>query len=201
MQSMRLIGISGTNGSGKDTIGKLLAEKFGYMFIPATDMLRDELAKRGLPPAREHMRELSAEWRRESGLGVLIDKAISQFETSHKVYAGLAVASLRNPGEADRIHQLGGVLVWVDADPRFRYDRLQASTHSRDAERAVDDRKTFGQFLSEEAEEMHRQPGSDEATLDMSSVKSKADIFLENTYSNMDDLSAAINEKIIKTFS
>ena len=46
---------------------------------------------------------VSAEWRRESGLGVLVDKAVSEYEKAETEYSGLAIASLRNPGEADRM--------------------------------------------------------------------------------------------------
>ena len=147
---MKLIGIAGTNGSGKDTVGKVLAASHNFLFVSMTDMLREELAKRGLPPAREHMRNLSAEWRREHGLGVLIDKSIEFYKAQAKEYAGLAVASLRNPGENDRVHELGGKVVWVDAEPKVRYDRLQANAGARGELRAVDDKKTFEQFQAEE---------------------------------------------------
>ena len=192
---MKIIGVSGTNGSGKDTIGHLLAERHRWLFISMTDMLRDELEKSGLPPAREHMRELSAQWRRESGLGVLIDKSVAQFEKTHDKYSGLVVASLRNPGEADRIHELGGQVVWVDAEPRVRYDRLQTNAGSRGERRAVDDNKTYEQFLKEQEAEM--QHSGDAATLSIGDVKTKADIFLNNNGSDIeafkDEVEKALN--------
>jgi len=179
---MKLIGIAGTNGSGKDTVGHLLASNHGWLFVSMTDMLRDELKRRGLPPAREHMRDLSAEWRREYGLGVLIDKSLGIYTNSKDQHAGLIVASLRNPGEVDRVHELGGQVIWVDADPKVRYDRLQANMASRGALRAVDDQKTFAQFQAEELAEMKHS--GDAATLSMGDVKAKADIFIQNDSSD-----------------
>lgn len=181
---MKIYGIAGTNGAGKDSIGELLAERHGFLFISMTDMLRDELDRRGLPPAREHMRELSAEWRRQSGLGVLIDKSVERYQKVADQYKGLVVASLRNPGEADRLHELGGELIWVDADPKLRYQRLQANAASRGERRAVDDKKTFEQFLADEAAEM--QHSGDAATLSIADVKAKADIFLDNNGNDID---------------
>ena len=170
---MKIIGIAGTNGSGKDTVGQMLAEHYGWLFISVTDILRNGLRERSLPIERKNLRNLSAEWRRQSGLGVLIDKSVEQFKTQEGKYTGLAIASLRNPGEVDRIHELGGKVVWVDADPKLRYQRI----YSR--QRSTEDKKTFEQFLAEEHAEMDHH-GGDEATLNMAGVKAKADIFITN---------------------
>lgn len=177
---MNLIGIAGTNGSGKDTVGSLLATNHGYLFVSVTEMLRDECRKRGLAVERENLRMISAEWRREGGLGVLIDKAVSVYEAAKGDYQGLVVASLRNPGEVDRVHELGGKVVWVDADPQLRYDRIQSANRGRGSE----DTKTFEQFLAEEAAEM--QSSGDAATLNMSAVKDKCDVTITNEASETD---------------
>ena len=175
---MKIIGLAGTNGSGKDTVGQILADEHNYKFISLTDMLRDELIKQGKPPKRELMRELSASWRRESGLGILIDKAIKTFDTDKANYIGLVVASLRNPGEADRVHELDGQVIWVDADPQVRYERIQKNLANRGEHRSIDDRKTFEQFLSEETAEMNTS--GDYATLNMLAVKGKSDLLIDN---------------------
>lgn len=169
---MKLIGISGTNGSGKDTIGQILANDHGWLFVSVTDILRDGLRQQGQPIERENLRALSARWRRENGRGVLIDKALNEFNKAGKSSDGLVIASLRNPGEADRVHELGGKVIWINAEPKIRYQRI----YSRG--RGAEDDKTFEQFLTEEQAEMH--PSGDSATLDMAGVKTKADIFIQN---------------------
>lgn len=180
-----LIGISGTNASGKDSVGLLLQEKNNLCFISVTESLRSEAKRRGLPPKREVLASISAEWRRNSGdLGILVHKAIGLFELEAKHYKGLVIASLRNPGEADTVHEQGGFVVWVDADPKIRYRRIQANNRGRGEE----DNKTFEQFLAEEAAEMNRI--GDEATLETAAVKPKADGVIINESDNMDDLYA-----------
>lgn len=173
---MKIIGISGTNGSGKDTIGEYLQKEKGFLFVPATEMLREEARNRGLPLERETLRNISAEWRRASGLGVLIDKAVEQADESYK---GVAIASLRNPGEADRVHELGGVVIWADADPKIRYERITGRG------RSTEDSKSFEQFLQEE--QIEASHSGDEATLSTSAVKEKADIFLINNFASIDE--------------
>lgn len=186
---MKIIGLSGTNGSGKDALAHMLVERHQFLFISGSDILRDEARARGQEPAREVLRAISAEWRRESGsLGVIIDKAVELYKQVTAQYpGGLVIASLRNPGEADRVHELKGVVVWLDADARVRYDRIQA--HAGERNRAEEDNKTFEQFLSEEADEMTTT--GDSATLNMSAVKERADIFVNN---NGNDIEAFKDE-------
>lgn len=176
MYLMKIIGISGTNGSGKDTVGKILEEDYGFLFVSITDILRDELEKEGKATARENMRELSARWRKESGLGVLIDKAVDAFNSKKDKYKGLVVSSIRNVGEVEHIHGLGGVVVWVDADPEVRYKRVTSRR------RSSEDEKTFEEFLREEQDEMHVY--GDETTLAVGEVKKLCDVSIEN---NSDD--------------
>ena len=173
-----VIGLSGTNGAGKDTVGEMLATHHNYMFISVTELLRGEARRRGLQVDREVLRTISAEWRRELGLAVLIDKAVAEFEARGSFYDGLVLASVRNPGEADRIHQLGGTMVWIDADPRTRYERVQSNKAVR--ARADEDDKTFEQFLFEEEAEM-KPLGDDKALLNMSVVKEKCDLTIDNS--------------------
>src|SRR5690242_4568952 len=122
----QIIGVSGTNGSGKDTLMHVLSDKYGYLFISATDLLTAELQHKGLPTDREHKAALSAEWRRKFGVGVIVHKAYEAWRTHEKAYKGLVIGSLRHPGEADAVHELDGVVVWLDANPRLRYERIQA---------------------------------------------------------------------------
>lgn len=188
---MKLIGLSGTNGAGKDSVGELLQAEHNYLFVSVTEMLRDECRARNLPVVRENLRAISGEWRREGGLGVLVDKAVEVFNRQTELYQGLILASLRNPGEADRIHELGGVMVWVDADAEVRYARVTAGNRGRGGE----DEKTYDQFLAEQEAEMHGTPG-DPTSLKISEVKEKSDIFIENNGSDIEAFKAQVTEAL-----
>jgi cytidylate kinase len=190
-KKLRIIGLAGTNGSGKDTVGHILADNYGYLFVSVTDILREEALRRKIEPNRENLRLISAEWRRQTSRpGVLVDKALDKFNRPGNEYKGLVMASMRHPGEADRIHELGGTMVWVDADPHVRYDRIQANAATRG--RAAEDAMTFEQFLSDETIEMSQS--GDEATLNLSAVKARCDVFLDNDSDDLEVLRLKIRD-------
>lgn len=189
---LQIIGIAGTNGSGKDAAGITLADRHSYLFVSVTDLLRAELNRRGIPVERENMRNLSAEWRRQYGNGVLVDRAVEEYKRLQDKYVGVAIASLRNPSEADRVHELGGIVIWVDADPRTRYERIQSNAEAR--ARAGEDSKSFEEFLADEEAEMH--PSGDSATLDMSGVKVRSDLFLVNDGTDLSHFQNFITEQL-----
>lgn len=186
---MKIIGLAGTNGAGKDSFGEILQKYYGWCFVSMTDILRHGLNEAGLAIERDNLRNLSAEWRRKDGMGMLVDKAVREFEAKGgaKKYKGLAIASLRHPGEADRLHELGGQVVWVDADPKLRYERTTKRM------RSDEDKKTYEEFLADEQVE-HKHSG-DKATLSLSAVKARADIFIENN-STLEDFRQEIGKAL-----
>lgn len=184
---MIIIGVAGTNGSGKDTVARILAKRHGFYAASATDMLGAELTRRGLPHERENKRSVSAEWRRQHGLGVIVDKAVAEAKAAG--FDKLVVGSLRNSGEADRVHELGGEVIWIDADPRTRYERIQKNNRGR-----VEDAKTYEQFVQEQQAEMEHS--GDSATLNLAGVKAKSDRFIDNSGENVEDFIPEI-EKLL----
>ncbi len=176
-----IIGLAGTNGAGKDSVGAILADQHSYWFFSLTELFRAECRRRGIEITREHTRMISIEWRRESGFATLIDRSMAEFEAAggFKKYPGVVMSSLRNPHEADRIHELGGTVIWIDADPHIRYERIQANAAARS--RGGEDNKTFEQFLQEEHDEMYPPADAkDEAVLHGAAVKDRADRTLIN---------------------
>lgn len=184
---MKLIGIGGTDASGKDTVGEMLAERHGWQVVSVSDILRAELNRRGVVLSRKALRHLSAEWRREYGLGVLVDKAVEKYEDGK--FKGLVIGSLRNYSEADEIHRLGGKVIWVDADPHVRYARITSRN------RGTEDQVSFEEFVEEEQEQMHHYEG-DHHTLNLFGVKERADITLINNGNDIEDFKYAAEKAL-----
>lgn len=183
---MKIIGLAGTNGSGKDTVGQILAEDYGFFVVSATEMLEEELKKRGLVFERENKRKVGNEWREQYGLSAIVDKAIEQAKAAGA--DKLVIGSLRHPAEAEKVKELNGTVVWVDADPKIRYERIQSNNRGR-----VEDQKSFEEFIKEEQDEMHSTGKA--AQISGAEVKKLADIFIENSL-DKDTLKQNVKEKL-----
>lgn len=181
MKLPEIVGVAGTNASGKDTLGSLRESLQNAKFVSLSDILRRELDKRGLSHERENLRALSKEWRDEGGSGVLAAKTIAFYknEKADKKYGGLTLTSIRTPGEAMEIQHAGGIIIWVDADPKIRYQRIL----KRDLGRP-EDQKTYEQFIAEEEAEMH--PSELGGGLNMSGVRDIADLKIINEFDSLE---------------
>jgi dephospho-CoA kinase len=183
LKDMKIIGLAGTNGSGKDTVAGLLKERHGYYIVSATDMLEAGLKKLNWPNNRTYKRKLGNRWRTDQGAGVIVKRAVEEAKVAG--FDKVAIGSLRNPGEANYVHEHGGKIIWVDADPKIRYERISKRNRSEE------DKKTYEQFIQEEQDEMN---GSGDINgLDMQSVKDVSDVYLENNYLQQDELIAKLD--------
>lgn len=192
MKLPKIVGIAGTNGAGKDTLGELLAERCGYKFVSVSDILREELTQRGKTHERHHMRALSTEWAQAHGPAVLSLKTIEAYvmEEEAEGYQGLGIGSIRRIAEAEAIQQEGGVVIWVDADRHTRYERLQAAKRGRH-----EDMQSFDEWASQEEVEMHPK-SSDPNILNMAGVRDVADIKIDNNFDSFE----AYRDYLIKEF-
>jgi dephospho-CoA kinase len=193
MKLPKIIGIAGTSGSGKDTLGKLLVERLGYKFVSVSDILREELTKQGVPHEREHLRALSSQWHREFGPGNLSRRTIEAYaaEEESEGYNGLAIGSIRRPSEAKVIQDNGGVVVWIDADRKLRYEWIQAASRGRH-----EDTATFEAWSADEDAEMTPPKDDDGSALNMSGVRDIADIHIDNNFESYE----SYKDYLIKEF-
>jgi len=183
MKLPKIIGIAGTNGAGKDTLGELLAERSGYKFVSVSDILRAELTRQGLPHERERLSDLSTKWAREHGPGILSAKTIEAYVEEEKAegYRGLAIGSIRRPGEAHVIQQEGGIVVWVDANQKTRYNRISSNARGR-----ITDVLSYEQWAVEEEREM--SPSTDDPTvLNMTATRDACDKVIMNDFATQDE--------------
>ena len=122
-----IIGITGTNGAGKDTVAEFFIKQ-GYERLSLSDELRKELKKRNIPETREAMDSVGRELKKKEGYGTLakrVKKSITEKNT--------VIVSIRNPFEVEALQELPNFhLIAVDAPPNVRYERTQGRKRAGD---------------------------------------------------------------------
>jgi dephospho-CoA kinase len=136
----RLIGLTGTNGSGKGEAAAFFRTR-GYAYVSLSDILRDELRARGLEVTRDNLIRLGNEVREAFGADVLARRAVA------KVTGPAVIDSVRNMGEVGFLKsQEGFVLLAFDAPVEVRFARVRARGRNESA-------ASLEEFREKEAEE------------------------------------------------
>ncbi len=165
---MIVIGITGTNGSGKGTVVDYLVETKGFKHYAARDFLTRSLRERGTPVDRSSMRLLANELRALHEPAYVVKELYGQAVTDG--CERVVIESVRNIGEAEFLKSIGAFLIAVDADQMLRYTRVQARRSSTDQ---VD----FLTFLEHEEREMHPVGPHD---MDLRGVMNLSDVTIMN---------------------
>lgn len=139
-----ILGITGTNGSGKGVVVDYLVKEKGFAHYSVRDFITKELVRRNLPVDRTHMRLIGNEMRAsgESIIPKLYEQALTD-STENTV-----IESVRNVKEAEFLKSKGAKLLAVDADQKMRFERVQKR-------RSATDKVDFLTFVEHEEREMH----------------------------------------------
>lgn len=178
-----LIGITGTNGSGKGTVVEYLVMQKGFSHYSARMFLVEEVARRGLEQNRHSMREVANALRKEHGPAYLMERLYEMAKDEPKA----VLESVRTIGEAEFLKSKGVILFAVDADRKLRHERIVARG-------ANGDNLTFEEFCAQEDEEM---ASPDPWDMNVFGVMQISDARIENDGSR-EDLHKQVDEALRK---
>jgi len=179
-----IIGLTGTNASGKSTVAKYLVRK-GFAYYSLSDELRTRLKKRKISATRENLIEAGKYYRKKHGKGYLAAVV------SKKIKKKAVVDSIRNLGEVSELRKLKGfILIAVDAPVKIRFQRAKKRMSSRD-------QKTFREFVAKEKKELYGKGAEQQ----IAACMKKADIKIDTRegykklYKKVDDTLRKISNK------
>lgn len=178
MSAKIILGISGEIASGKDMVGKYLAEKYGALALRFSQPLRDMLDRLYLEQKRENMSTLSLHLRRAFGEDILSKVLLTDAEKSKEDF--VVVDGVRRL--PDIIHMEMSehfYFAYVEASPEKRYERLVQRRQNTD-----DATKTPVQF---------EKDAKLETELQISGLKERAD-FVINNDGTLEELHAQIDK-------
>lgn len=116
-----IIGLTGTNASGKTTILEYLISK-QFEAYSLSDLLREELHQTNTEPTRENLIRIGNQLREQFGASILADRIKSKIQSKNAI-----IDSIRNPAEIDSLRELNNFyLLSIDAPVMLRYQRAKA---------------------------------------------------------------------------
>ena len=140
-KEVRLIGLTGTNGSGKGEAAAYF-EKKGYAYFSLSDLIREELQKKGIKVTRDNLIRMGNQLREKGGPDILARLVMK------KIKGRAVIDSIRNPKEVDFLRkQKNFILLAIDAPVELRYERVKKRRREESA-------STIQEFIKKEAEEM-----------------------------------------------
>lgn len=182
-----LIGVAGTNGSGKGAVIDYLVGTKGFSRYSARALLLEEVRARHLPETRASMREVANDLRREHGASYIVERlcAMAKDDTN------AVVESLRAVGEAEYLKAQNITLIGVDAEQKIRYERV--------AQQADDElaHLSFEDFCTMEERE---RASTEEWDMNVFGVLDHADIHIQNN-GTLEDLHYAVDEALVRAQS
>ena len=181
---MKVIGVIGRNGSGKDEVLKYLKEKHGIPFLSTGDMVREIAAREGRTPDRTTLQEISNSCFQKHGQGCFVKMVAAKIREKGWPVAG--ISGVRSPHDVELLREILGrsfVLIEVFvADPRVRFERMR----KRGAERDTD---SYERFLE--------QDKGEEQVFHVGEAAALADFSLSND-GRLEDLHRAIEDLIAR---
>lgn len=137
----RLIGLTGTNGAGKGEVAAFFRKK-GYAYFSLSDLIRDELKKKGKQASRDNLIQMGNRLREKFGPDILARLVMK------KIMGKAVIDSIRNPKEIEYLRmQKNFILLAIDSPVELRYERVKKRGR-------VESASTLQEFIEKEAEEM-----------------------------------------------
>lgn len=163
-----IIGITGTNGSGKGAVVDYLISK-GFVHFSVRVALEAMLTAEHIPIDRTALRNRANELRKEHGAGFFGKKFLE--EIKEKGITNSVIESVRTTGEAEYLKENGAIILAVDADRKLRYDRIMSRA-------SATDKIDFDTFVEQEEREWYGAEGSHD--MNLMSVIEMADFTIKN---------------------
>ena len=148
MQQQKIvIGFLGTIGSGKGTAAKFLKKKYGFKITGMGNLIRALARKLRIPINRKNLQDLQGVYRKRYGTDYFINIAWQKINSSR--HRRWIIDGIRHDADASVTKKNGGMLIFIDADPQIRFERMRKRRRKGFS-------KTLEEFKKEEQREWKR---------------------------------------------
>ena len=186
MKENLVIGITGLNGAGKGTVVEHLVKDKGFLHYSASDLIVEEIERRGGSVDREAMIRTGNSLREKYGPGYLAEELLRR---AAKKGGRAIIESIRTVGEVDSLRKMSEdfVLLAVEAEQGIRFERIRKRGSAKD-------KVGFEEFVDQERRE---SSSTDKNKQNLMAVSRLADFRINNDGSLI-DLEKEINDLLEK---
>lgn len=143
---MKVIGIVGKIGSGKDTAAQYLTKKYKFKSVNMGDLVREESKKKKLVPTRKNLTNISKQFTDKFGKDYWAKVAVKKIKSLSG--SKFVITGIRRLEDYNRISRTfkNFEFYLIDANPRIRFQRMRKRARPGDP-------KTYLQFMKQEYNE------------------------------------------------
>ncbi len=177
---MKVLGLVGEKGSGKQTFVNFLKEiapSLNIRQVRFSDILAQTLVLWDIPITRPNLQKLAIAMNETFGAHALADAA--KFSIEGDTADVIILDGIRRQAEYDLMKQMGGQVIYITAGQDLRYQRLKLRS-----EKVGEVGLTFEQFLKEE---------KSKAESEIPKISKKTDLKIENN-GTLEEFKAIIKE-------
>ena len=179
---MRVIGVTGQNGTGKDEVLKYISARYGVPFLATGDVVREIAAQEGVEPTRSNLQKISERYFQQYGQGYFVRLVAEKIK--EKAWGVAGISGIRSFDDVQVLKTIFGkdfVLIHVFiTDPHIRYERMSKRGEERDPH-------SYDEFL--------RNDAAEERIFHIKKAEQNAD-YLINNDGTRDDLHRQIDQLV-----
>lgn len=138
---MKVIGLTGTIGSGKEIAKEFFKKRFSCCYVTLSDVIRGEKERKKSDFNRKTLQDMGNELRKKYGADILAKLAIEYLPREKEL---AIIDGIRNPAEGNFLRKkFGKNFIWIgiDAPRELRFERAAKRGQYNDP-------KTFEEFVA-----------------------------------------------------
>jgi len=146
---MKVIGLCGKLGAGKDTLADYLVRKHEFVKITMSDIIKKEMESEGIEDIDRHkLQEFSGKMKEKYGADIWAKACITYARKNH--FRRVVISGIRDSAELKFFRTLGDdfKLICVKADQETRFKRIKYRDSEKDRNIS-----TFADFIKMEVDE------------------------------------------------
>lgn len=181
--SVKIVGLSGMSGSGKDTAAIYIQDKYGFNHFSIGSFIRSICKEKNLEPTRENLIKISIDYLESYGEDFFSRLIIKEIEKNN--YKKVVVNSIRKFYDYNFLSSLSSYnfkLIYIDTPDLTRFERIR----QRGTENGVADYFKYQRASEIEAE-----------TFDYLQLQEIANLIIENC-TTLEDFKTSIDQGMHK---